>query len=112
MNNGKADMPDSNDVTFSGVITTAPSWFIIHGNKKGLIFTIRSEELFQKSDGSNSSHPNDMDVEVLGKSAEKYFKDLHVAQYCVVKGYIRTDVIGGLKKARIRAYKVTYPGGY
>jgi single-stranded DNA-binding protein len=106
----KSEMPDSNDITFSGTVITEPSWFQLSANKKALIFTIRSEELFQKADGRQASHSNDMDVEVLGKSAERYFQEIHVSKYCIVKGYIRTDIIDGVKKARIRAYKVSYVG--
>jgi single-stranded DNA-binding protein len=108
----KSDIPDANDITFSGVVTRAPSWFQLSANKKALIFTIRSEEVFKKSDGSTSSHPNEMDIEVLGKSADQYFLDIKLHTYCSVKGYVRTDIIDGVKKARIRSYRITYKGSF
>ena len=106
----KADIPDSNDVTFGGTIITEPTWFQLSVNKRALIFTIRSEEVFQKFDGSLSSHPNEMDVEVLGRSAEQYYNDLSTGMYCSIKGYIRTDIMNGTKKARIRTFKISYKG--
>lgn len=97
---------DVNIVIITGTLVTHPSWFPLANNKRALIFTIRNQEHFKLSDGRMAHHNNHINIEVLGKNAERCFEELKPQLKYQITGYLRVDEINGLEKLRVRAFRV------
>lgn len=93
---------DFNFTILTGTIVSTPSWIPLAHNKRALVFTLQNNEHYQLADGRKSVHRNNLIVEVLGKNAERYAKELTLNQRCSVNGYLRVDEA----RTRIRAFRI------
>lgn len=104
-------LSDDNFTYHSGVVHSSPSWVSLANNKRALIFTLKNVERFFSGENRPAEHDNYFQVEVLGKNAEKYERDLKIGLHIRVKGYLRDDELAGGRKTRIRAFTIEYASG-
>lgn len=95
-----------NFTILTGTIVSAPAWIPLAHNKRALVFTLQNNEHYQLASGAPAVHSNNINIEVLGKNAERYFNELHLHQQCSVVGYLRVDEVRGQDKVRIRAFRI------
>lgn len=97
---------DTNVVVLSGTADSKPSSITLKNNKKLSIFTLLTVEKYMMSDGTVGYHDNFVEIEALGRVAEKCQTEVKPGRRYHISGYLRVDDINGVDKVRVRAYNI------
>lgn len=95
---------DINKVWLSGLVVSRPVQSRIASNAPSTIFTLQVNEKFSSKTGLTRIRPSVIEIESLGKNAERTFNIVKAGQRFTVDGYLRSEV-GGV---RVRTFAV-YP---
>ncbi len=98
---------DINLAVLSGTVSSAPTIVKMRSGKDKLTFTLDVVERYRTSDNIESSHVNQIQVEVLGRNITKYADTVKKNYRYVIQGYIRRDYLGDERdRTCVRCYSI------
>lgn len=99
-------MQDINKTFNTGSLVREPTNLVLENGTPLILFTLSCKESWVTKKGVEKFHINKIDFEILGKDLRWMKEHLNVGKRYLVEGFTRCDVINGVKKSRIRVFKI------
>ncbi len=100
-----------NKVWLSGVVRTQPKIRSISERTRLTFFDVSIVETWTSPSGESKHHRNDIPVEVLGKDAERVYRELKAGMTVDIDGYLRTEIFRGRLAITVRTFFIQYEEG-
>jgi len=98
--------PYINRVWQQGRVTSTPTIKSISSRTKVTAFQISTVETWKTGDGTVKERKNRVQVEVVGRDAEKTYEEVKLGSWVTLEGYIRSEQFKGQDLMKLRTLSV------
>ena len=99
-------MADINKVICTGFIEREPTMVTLNNGNRIVLFTLKCTESWLDANKKPRHHINEISCEIFKKDPKWIKEKLKVGTRYLVEGFLRTDVITGNLRTRVRVFNV------